>query len=140
MRLASGCTHREDQASVEGLLEKLEDPPAFVVVGQEGHPGEPEQVVRLARVRMLRTLDAGPREVVLNHDRSVALVAGKRAVLGAVIHRAAGRLVTRLLPVVLLALRALQEGLAPGHGFEAEPVKGVTAVTLKFKRHYLNPG
>ena len=53
---------REDQASVEGFLEELGHLSALLVVRQVGHPGEPDQVVGLARVRMLRALKAASRE------------------------------------------------------------------------------
>ena len=91
-------------------------------------------MVGSAWVRMLRALNAG-RKVVLYHDRPVALVARKAVGVCIDCHFAVLGLVASLLTVVLLALRALQEGLPVGHGFEAQSVEGVATVPLKEGRH-----
>jgi len=86
----------EDQAAVEGLLEKLQHFPALVVVRQVGYPGKPDHVVGLAGVRMVRALKAIGLEAVLNNNCLAALVTRKATVVNVVLHGATGRLVAGL--------------------------------------------
>ena len=80
---------------------------------------------------MLGALSATIRERVVDDERPAVIVARKASTLLEDVHSAMEGLVAGLLAVVLLALRALHEGLPIGHGFEAQSVERVTAVALK---------
>jgi hypothetical protein len=58
-KIMTSIPDRENEPSLEGGLQQLQDGAALLVVGQEGGAGKPARVIRLARMRVFRALDSG---------------------------------------------------------------------------------